>query len=111
MNTEVSFKLCLASSTILLGFTLRKLRVVTRENGESLLAVIFGALLPSLLLQVRFDAFFPYFCSLNVLRVMRGSRETKNDFTSESRVKQHPSLVLWELFVDFLSSFKRGERC
>ena len=61
MNTEVSFKLCLASSTILLGFTLRKLHVVTRENGESLLAVIFGALLPSLLLQVRFDAFFPYF--------------------------------------------------
>jgi len=52
MNTEVSFKLCLASSTILLGYTLRKLRVVTRENGESLLAVIFGALLPSLLLQV-----------------------------------------------------------
>ena len=81
MNAEVSFKLCLASSTILLGFALRKLRVVTRENGESLLAVIFGALLPSLLLQVyRFGAFFPYFRSLNVLRVMRGSRETKNDF-------------------------------
>jgi hypothetical protein len=53
MNAEVSFKLCLASSTILLGFALRKLRVVTRENGESLLAVIFGALLPSLLLQVQ----------------------------------------------------------
>jgi len=53
LNPDVSLKLTLATATILTGCALRVTRVVTRENGESLLAVVFGILLPSLLIQVR----------------------------------------------------------
>jgi hypothetical protein len=49
-------------------------------------------------------------CYLNVLRVMRGSRETKNDFKSEARVKHHHRRLFCLGFVDFLS-LKRRERC
>jgi hypothetical protein len=55
LNPDVSLKLTLATATILTGCALRVTRVVTRENGESLLAVVFGILLPSLLIQVRDD--------------------------------------------------------
>ena len=53
LHPDVSLKLTLATATILTGYALRVTRVVTRENGESLLAVVFGNLLPSLLIQVR----------------------------------------------------------
>ena len=53
LHPDVSLKLTLATATILTGYALRVTRVVTRENGESLLAVVFGILLPSLLIQVR----------------------------------------------------------
>jgi hypothetical protein len=53
LNPDVSLKLTLATATILTGCALRVTRVVTRENGESLLAIVFGILLPSLLIQVR----------------------------------------------------------
>ena len=52
LHPDVSLKLTLATATILTGYALRVTRVVTRENGESLLAVVFGILLPSLLIQV-----------------------------------------------------------
>lgn len=53
LHPDVSLKLTLATATILTGCALRVTRVVTRENGESLLAVVFGILLPSLLIQVK----------------------------------------------------------
>lgn len=53
LHPDVSLKLTLATATILAGYALRVASVVTRENGESLLAVVFGILLPSLLIQVR----------------------------------------------------------
>ncbi len=51
-SSSVHLKLSLATATIVFGHVCRRLDVVSRENGESMLALIFGILLPSLLIQV-----------------------------------------------------------
>ena len=51
-EASVHLKLSLATATIVAGHVCRRLEVVSRENGESMLALIFGILLPSLLVQV-----------------------------------------------------------
>ena len=52
LEASVHLKLSLATATIVAGYVCRRLKVVSRENGESMLAIIFGILLPSLLIQV-----------------------------------------------------------
>ena len=51
-SSSVHLKLSLATATIVFGHVCRRLDVVSRETGESMLALIFGILLPSLLVQV-----------------------------------------------------------
>ena len=58
--SSVHLKLSLATATIVFGHVCRRLDVVSRENGESMLALIFGILLPSLLIQVVY--LFLYTC-------------------------------------------------
>ena len=59
-SSSVHLKLSLATATIVFGHVCRRLDVVSRENGESMLALIFGILLPSLLIQVLY--LFLYTC-------------------------------------------------
>jgi hypothetical protein len=74
LHPDVSLKLTLATATILTGYALRVTRVVTRENGESLLAVVFGILLPSLLIQVRRRG--AWNLGTNLIRARWSRRET-----------------------------------
>ena len=71
-SSSVHLKLSLATATIVFGHVCRRLDVVSRENGESMLALIFGILLPSLLIQVEYiflctRVFFSLWCPIVII--------------------------------------------
>ena len=74
-SSSVHLKLSLATATIVFGHVCRRLDVVSRENGESMLALIFGILLPSLLIQVEYiffctRVFFSLWCTIIIIIII-----------------------------------------
>jgi len=108
LHPDVSLKLTLATATIVTGYALRVTQIVTRENGESLLAVVFGILLPSLLIQVRRRCLeFGY----NILSARWSTRNRVLSSSSSSSSSSRVSLILSYFFardVVFLSGQTRA---
>jgi len=96
LHPDVSLKLTLATATIVTGYALRVTQIVTRENGESLLAVVFGILLPSLLIQVRRRCLeFGY----NILSARWSTRNRVLSSSSSSSSSSRVSLILSYFFA------------
>ena len=111
LHPDVSLKLTLATATILTGYALRVTQIVTRENGESLLAVVFGILLPSLLIQVRercLEFGYKSYPRARALVETRNRALSSSSSSSSSRVSAILSLFFSRARVVFLSGQTRA---